>query len=147
MSPLPTTRIVHPRWATHHGRAVEGFLRASCRVRRPGVGEGTFNPSTGNVEPPTPTLVYEGACDAQVIMGGSQSIEVGDDKLAVRQYRVVLPRSAPPVVPGEGKDWVEFTDSPDDPQLVSEVRRMSILSVQFGTWTNWQRDLICQVER
>lgn len=95
----------------------------TCRITRPGEGQGPFNSDTGQYDSPAPVVVYEGPCripprgtaSTSTASAGEQSFEVGE-------YPFELPVEhagyVEEVKPGQ---TVTFLSSAYDPTLVGRV--------------------------
>ena len=76
---------VAPYLEQFRGDAVD-LMTDTCRITRPGEGQGPFNPDTGQYDAPAPVTVYEGPCripprgttSTTTANAGEQSFEVGE---------------------------------------------------------------------
>lgn len=138
--PFPATRVIHPDWSPHHRATAESTMTVGVRITRAGTGEGTYNPGTGQTDPPAPTEVA--ACQAriQARTAGDRIARVGDQTVTLRGYLVPVPVDAGDI---RVDDRIEVTSvGPDeDPQLLG--LQLRVLDVLYGSQV-WERDLICE---
>jgi hypothetical protein len=136
--PRPGSRVIPVGWEAHHRPVAEGTMTARCRITRAGAGQGTWNDTTKQYDPPTRQVVYETlACRVQEL-SMPRVQEAGQQRVSSRDYRVVVPITAAAVLIN---DWVEVTggDPTLDPSLIG--RHLVITDVQRGSLT-WERDLV-----
>lgn len=138
MSPLPTTKVIHPGWSTHHQGTAAATMTGTCVITRAVAGE-TYDPDTGSTTPAEAAMVYEGPCRVQAT-GGTGSRSAGTlragQPTSTRSYLVVIPVDSE--VPAIG-DRVTV-EAPDDPWLTGKV--LLVEGITGGT-VLWQRNLSC----
>lgn len=106
---------------------------------RPGVGEPTFDPETGILTPPAPTVVYEGLCrmrqptlqESEVMFGGAE----------VTRSRLIacMPHSASGLQVG---DVVEFVRSDDVDLLGRQFRITAVPMMTFDLYKPFPCELV-----
>lgn len=137
--PLQGSRVIPAGWEAHHRPVAEGTQTAWCRITRAGAGEGTWNPTKKQYDPPPRETVYENlSCRVQEL-ALPQVQEAGQQYVSSRDYRVSVPIAALAVLV---EDEVEVTGG--DPSLDASLvgRPLTITDIQRGSLT-WERDLIC----
>lgn len=138
MCPLPATTVIHPDWSTRHRPVAEGTMTATATVTRAGTGDGSYNPATGQTDPPAATTVGAGLVCRVQARDASERVElVGDQPVTLRTYLVAFEATAPAI---RIDDRVAFTAA-KDAGLVG--RSLRVRDVLFGSET-WQRDTICE---
>lgn len=89
VSPLPSTRVIHPRWASHHAPVAEGTMNATCTITN-GAEGGGWEPDTGPSEG-TPTQTYTGRCLVQYEQTLPRRADAADQPTSTRTVLVALP--------------------------------------------------------
>lgn len=89
MSPLPSTAVVHPRWAAHHAPVAQGTMNASCRIELGSTGGG-WTPETGTT-PGTPTQTYTGRCRVSYARTQPHQGDAADQLTTTSNVTVALP--------------------------------------------------------
>lgn len=137
--PLPSTRVIHPDWSSHHAPAAAGAMTGLCVVRDRG-GPPVFDPDTGASTAAEGPVLWSGRCrvqasDQQPTIGdqGGQEVTTGDYLVQLDETHGLVP-----VIP-EGAT-VTVTASRNDPHLVG--RPLVVVGVLFGT-ERFVRDLVC----
>lgn len=77
-------------------------LTDTCRITRPGEGQGPFNDETGQYDDPPPVTVYEGPC--RIPARGTTSTttaNAGESSFEVGEYPFEIPVEHPGYVTGE----------------------------------------------
>jgi len=100
---------------------------------RPGEGRGVFDPETGDVIPPMPTVVYDGGCRVQEINREAQRLVAAAQGVSRESMRIVIDDDAPFIQAGEDRDWVEVYEAPNDMMLTVAGVIFTIEHVQMGT--------------
>lgn len=135
--PLPSSRIVHPRWVEHAREHMDTSFPDTCTIRHPGGTAGTFDPETGN----TPTVPYpahySGPCAAEDDPTAARELLVAEQEVTLAVTVVRVPWSVTDVAEG---DLVTVTDSAD-PVLVARGE-MTVTDVQASTSATYRR-LLC----
>lgn len=134
--PFPTTRVIHPRWSSHHQPVADGGMTAVVAISVPGTGPGTFDDATGYTTPPTRVTIYTGAARIQADFRPSDA-ELGEQDTSVQRYLVAVHAGVNDIPYGA---QVRVTAAPNDGQLVG--RRFFVQSVTFAS-ERFERDLIC----
>lgn len=126
--PLPSTRIIHPSWSSHHQAAVETSLTGELVITAfPGTGD--WDPVTGAVAGAEGATLYSGAFRLQALRGSdAPAIDTAGQPLTAQTYQLSLPASAPVVPPGSR---ARVSLCQDDPALVG--RSLSVLSAEVGS--------------
>lgn len=104
-----------------------GLFTDTCRITKPGVGKGTFNPATGKYDAPEPVVVYHGPCRIQVkadINSNVVETTAGEREWTYLTSQLQLPVEDPPeLVAGSVNDVdvdyvCEMLACPHSPTLV-----------------------------
>lgn len=140
MPGLPNTRVVHPRWQSHHHPVTESAMGAECTITRPATGTPTFNEATATTVYPTSADIYEGECRITRAQAQATVTVTADRPLMAAEYLVAIPASANLVHIG---DVVTVIACDGDPDLVGLV--LVVTNARRGSLT-WQRDLICELQ-
>lgn len=101
----------------------ESRMRDTCRITKPGEGQGPWNPNTGSYDPPPPITVYEGKCR---IPRRSSSTTSGSasETFAVGEFPLAIPVTGPEYVSGDEVApgmTVTYLTAADDPSLAGHV--------------------------
>lgn len=113
-------------------------MTAVATITRHGVGDGTYNPVTGQTTPPT-RLTIAAAVKVRVqATTAADAAMVADQTVTRRPYLVAVPAAVAAVLVD---DIVTLDECDNDPQLVG--RPLRVRDVHYGTEI-WQRDLICE---
>lgn len=117
-------------------------MNAACQLLAPGNGEGDVDPDTGEVTPPAPSVVWEGACRVQAAGAMARRIEQAVDQVTVRGYLVQLADTDANPVPDVSPEvhTLKVTQAVNDAHLAG--RALSIVDVQYGS-ERFTRDLLC----
>lgn len=97
----------------------------TCRITRPGEGQGPFNQETGEYDAPAPITVYEGPC--RIPARGTTSTSTtraGEQTFAVGEYPFEIPVDHAGYVAGEEVrpgQTVTYLTAEYDPSLVGRV--------------------------
>lgn len=94
MAPLPSTRVLHPRWAAHHAPVTEGTMNASCEITHGSTGGG-WSPTTG-ATPGTPTVTYTGRCRVAYESTQARDADAADQAITILTVGVALPPGSAP---------------------------------------------------
>ena len=137
--PLPSTRLIHPRFEAHHRPVADGQATATCRVERPAQQPVWDDVAGKNVYPP-PTLLYDGPCRYQYLSAAGQPV-VADTTTPLADVRVTLPVGS---VVYQANDLVTLTATATNPDLVGRTLAVTAVS---GSSISWQRDLVCQLRQ
>lgn len=112
--------------ALRAGRAAaERLMTDTCRITRPGDGQGPFNSDTGQYDPPPPVTVYEGPC--RIPPRGTASTttaNAGEQSFQVGEYPFEIPVDGDGYVAGEEVatgQTVTYLTAKYDPSLVGRV--------------------------
>lgn len=106
-------------------REAEARMADTCRITRPGEGQGPFNPETGQYDAPPPVTVYEGPC--RIPPRGTATTttaRAGEQAFQVGEYPFEIPvegegyATGEDVAPGQ---TVTYLTSKYDPSLAGRV--------------------------
>lgn len=102
------------------------LMRDTCRITRPGAGQGPFNPSTGQYDDPPPVTVYEGKCRIPSPNGPASTSRNGaaDQSFTVGEFPLDLPVEGDGYVAGESVaagQTVTYLTAADNPALPGMV--------------------------
>lgn len=100
-------------------REAESEMRETCRITRPGTGQGPWNDELHDYGAPPDVVAYEGKCKLR-FTGARARRRDAADQLFVEQG----PTLSLPVLASVGlkkDDRVEITAAPDDPALVGRI--------------------------
>jgi hypothetical protein len=132
--PLPTSRVIDPRWSGHHRPTAAATMTAECVITRP-TGGGTTGPG-GIWTPPAAATLYTGACRVQALATNERLLPRGDTTETHRRYLVAVAwDTADPAI----GDLIAITASVD-PHLTG--KKLRVIDIRYGA-EQWQRDLIC----
>lgn len=92
----------------------------ACTITRPS-GTSTFNPTTGQSTPGSPTAVYTGACRVKPRDNADRVVQFGQEAVSFWPYLVSVPMSVTGIALD---DVVTVTASALDPALVGLVLRV-----------------------
>lgn len=139
MSPFPSTKVVHPRFAEHHAPVTEGAMTATCEVAVHTAG--TWNPTDGSV-PGDKTVLYTGPCRVQALSNQPADSDAAGQPTTGHTYLIVLPMDQPTIPAGDAgaKVTVLTVDTNGDAELVSRV--LTVRDVKYSS-LRWERDLTC----
>lgn len=138
--PLDGSRVIPAGWEAHHRPVAESTFTARCRITRAGSGQGTWNESRKQYDPPAREVVYETLpCRVQQLTLPNV-YDSALQKVSTHDYRVSVPISAVAVLLD---DWIEIVSGDDtlDPTLLDDGRHLTITDVQRGSLM-WERDLV-----
>ena len=139
MSPLPTSRVIHPRMLPSLRPVAQGAQTASCTVKAPQTGPGTFNETTGRYTPTAGATLYSGPCRVQALARrGAEPALVGDNPQTLMLYQVTLPWSAAAVTVD---CTVALTAGYDDELLTKTLRVVEVAYADLQA----ERRLLCQL--
>lgn len=122
MSPLPSTRVVHPLWGATHGRVSDAAMNATIRIVK---GNATdWTPETGPVVG-ADNVVYNGPARISYDLDRPFTKDNADQVTTTSVILVALPRTATlPALPDSGMtvhvDAVDYNGLP--PFAVSTMR-------------------------
>lgn len=106
-------------------RAAERTMSDTCRITRPGEGQGPFNPETGQYDDPLPVTVYEGKC--RIPRRGTATTTTaaaGEQAFQVGEYPFEIPVEGDGYVVGEEVkpgQTVTYLTAAYDPSLAGRV--------------------------
>jgi hypothetical protein len=132
--PLPSSRVIDPRWSRHHRPTASATMTAECVITR-ATGEGTTSPD-GTWTPPQAVTVYAGVCRVQAATTHERLMPRGETTETHHRYLVAVQWDAGDPAIG---DQVTVTASVD-PHLAG--KQLRVIDVRYGS-EQWQRDLIC----
>lgn len=127
--PLPSTRMIDPRWSAHHQPAVETSFNARVAIVDPNrTVPGVWDEETLSYGPPTPWYVAGGPGEARPEWAGGvpcriqrqrddRALEQAGQNSTVRLYLIQFPADLPDVEVGY---VATVTDALNDPHLVGE---------------------------
>lgn len=122
---------IHPRWSQHHRPTASATHTAACTITRT-TGAGSLD-GDDVWQPPTPTVVYTGACRITVSGDIARRI-IGERVRHTGEYKVAIKWDG--VI--EVGDIITVTDAVD-PMLVG--RKMQVKDIDMGS-QQWERVLI-----
>lgn len=128
MSPLPGTKVFHPRFAEHHRPTADASMTTPCTVHRVSGGPPPYPKPAGWTGA---GVIHETTCRVQSLNreGGGVPAE---QPVTERQYLVTLPViGAPAFRAGERGDVVKALG-----------REFRVVNIMFGSQL-WEIDLIC----
>ncbi|MDF5758612.1 DUF6093 family protein [Spongiactinospora sp. TRM90649] len=131
--PLPSTRVIGPRWSEHHRPAATGSQTAVVRITRTAT-DGTTG-GDGTWTPPARTTVYDGTARISPHTSEQRFVIVGDRRTVIRECIVAIEWDAAEVLI---EDLVEVVEAVD-PRLPGVVLRVE--DVQGGS-EQWERILV-----
>lgn len=138
--PLENSRVIPAGWEAHHRPVAEATFTARCRITRTGAGQGTWNESRKQYDPPARVTVYETLpCRVQQLTLPNV-YDTALQKVSTHDYRVSVPIAVAAVLID---DWIEIVGGDDtlDQTLLDPDRHLVITDVQRGSLM-WERDLI-----
>lgn len=135
--PLPSTKVIHPRWSDHHAPVPAGAMTATCTAYIGG--EGSWDPVNG-ATPGETTPLYVGPCRAQALNRSAGEADSAGQPVVEHPYLVVINRDAAELPIGTR---VLIDTCPDDPQLVGKV--LTVADITMGS-LRWERDLLCDLD-
>lgn len=110
------------------GRAfLEGRMRDTCRITKPGTGARVKNEETGTYTDPDPVTVYEGKCRIPRRSGATTSTSSAGSTSntgtawQVGEYPLAIPIDAPGSADVRPGHTVTYLTAADDPALVGQV--------------------------
>lgn len=108
----------------------EDIFTDTCRITRPGEGQGPFNPETGQYDAPPPIVVYEGPCRLNVPgqIANASTATAGEASWTVQDSVLSIPVDGDGYTAGESVrsgHTVEYLTAPHDPTLVG--RRFGVV--------------------
>lgn len=139
--PLPATRVIHRNWQTRHRPVAESTMTVGVEVTRAGTGEGTYNPATGQTDPPARIDVAACPARVQARAASDRVVQTGDQTITFRGYLVTLPVDAGDLRVDDRVEVTSVDSDEDDPQLLGLDLR--VIDVMYGSLV-WERDLICE---
>lgn len=137
--PLPATRLIHPRFQTHHRPVAARQATAVCRIERPSSRPTLWDDTAGRHVYPPPRLLYEGPCRYQYQAAAGQPV-VADQPVPLADVRITVEVSATFQV----NDLVTLIEADGNPDLLG--RTLTVTGVS-GSSISWQRDLSCQLRQ
>lgn len=136
MSPLASTRVIHPHWSQHHQPTAQGAMTATCQIGGESSGEGTWDPVNKVMIPDVADPVYDGRCRVQADFRPSPVTEADQDT-ADRRYLVAVPAGTLGI---QERMTVVITASPKAPQTAGTS--LTILAVEHNNEA-FELDLSC----
>ena len=99
----------------------EAMMAATCIITKDGVGEPTFNTTTGQYDDPDRVTVYEGKCRIQIRgdRTGSSEFETGDREVSTHEPELQLPVAGTAAVSVDQQ--AKILTNPLDDSLVDRV--------------------------
>lgn len=146
--PLPSTRVVHSRWAEHHRPSATTSHVSRCQVwSAVDAGQDVgWSPDTGPgaATPGNRTLVYDGPCLIEPLSNNAtQQADAAGQPTYEHPYQVTvdyLRRSTARISPGSR---VQVTENVGDPQLVGMW--LTVGDTRYSSYT-WERVLTCDLD-
>lgn len=132
--PLPTTRVIHPRWSEHHRPTATGTQTAECIITSR-TGTGTTAPD-GAYTPAAATTIYTGVCRLNALPRIEPPRAVGGAQETHHRYRVAITYDAADIPIGASVHITMATDA----RLIG--REFRVTSVAYGS-EQWERVLTC----
>nr|WP_297424783.1 DUF6093 family protein [uncultured Actinotalea sp.] len=137
MSPLPGTRVVHPRWSGHHRPTTAGSRTATCTITTGGAGD--WSPTTGPTAG-TATVVHTGTCRVQALNSGANAVDAAGQIVVRRPYLVTIISDAPDIPVGAR---VRIDTCPNDARLIGKT--LTVADPKYGS-LRFDRDLLCDLD-
>lgn len=137
MSPLPGTRVVHPRWSEHHQATTAGARTATCTITTGGAGE--WSPTTGPTAGEA-NVLHTGTCRVQALDSGANAADAAGQIVVQRPYLVTVDSGAPDIPVGAR---VRIDTCPDDPHLAGKT--LTVADPKYGS-LRFDRDLLCDLD-
>lgn len=137
VSPLPSTRVIHPRFEAHHTPVATGTMTGEVQVTRVD-NVGTRSAVTGKTEYADPVVIYTGPARIQeTAADGVQSATIGDRNATRVSYLITIMRSAGVVL---ARDVVTVRN----PKLGLNEVSFVVRNATRGTLL-WETDLRCDL--
>lgn len=133
--PLPNTRVIHPRFSTHHQPAAAQTRTATCDITRPATGRGALNKTTGTVTNAPTTVAVDVPCRIQAAASSDRTTQTGDQQVTFRKYLVTID----PALDTRIDDVVTITAAIDTDLIGRQLR---VIDVIYGSEI-WDRALTC----
>lgn len=117
--------------------AAEALMVDTCRITRPGEGNGPFNQDTGQYDKPPPVTVYEGKCRVQVPsdIANATQVAAGEAEWTVQAAVIQLPVAGSEAV--RVHQTVELLDVVYD--LALEGRKYDVTALHHKTHATSRR--------
>ncbi|HET7386564.1 MAG TPA: DUF6093 family protein [Nocardioidaceae bacterium] len=100
----------------------ESRMRDTCKITKPGEGQGPWNPATGTYDDPAPVTVYEGKCKikAPALVNPFQA-SAGPETWQVEQSVLSVPADAPSIEAGMTVTYLTAANNPNLPGRIFGV--------------------------
>lgn len=135
--PLPSTRVIHARYAAHHRPTVAGTFNAECVITMPPAAAGTWSSTTGAVTETDAVVLFEGPCRIQAEPATTGQADAAGQSVTARRYDVQLDCDVD--IPA-GEDGALLTITTCEQDLLLAGRGMRVVELQVGS-VRWARFL------
>lgn len=140
--PFPSTRVVHPGWASRHAPATVDAMNATCVITHGQTGGG-WDPATGPTTG-TPIVTYTGPCRVGYGTREPRQVDAAGQHVTTRTVTVSIPRDHQGVpVPAQtvgARVTVTGVDANGPAALVGQVLVVTAVALPSLAW---QQDLTC----